>query len=138
MDKFYHYNKNLCKYTKQLRNNSTVAEIVLWNEVLKARKLGYQFHRQRAILNYIADFFCKELKLVIETDGATHLEDNVKRKDREKQNDLIAHGYAVLRFEDIEVVGETEKVRETIKSWIKDFENKNPEVIKKKIRNRRS
>jgi very-short-patch-repair endonuclease len=138
MDKFYHYNKNLRQYSKQLRNNSTLAEVILWNEVLKGRKLGYQFHRQRAILNYIGDFFCKELKLVIETDGVTHLEEDVKRKDKEKQENLFSHGYTILRFKDEEVVGELKKVRGRIELWIKDYENKYPEVLKNKERNRRS
>jgi very-short-patch-repair endonuclease len=137
MDKFYHYNKNLRQYSEQLRNNSTLAEVILWNEILKGRKLGYQFYRQRLILNYVGDFFCKELKLVIETDGVTHLEEDVKRKDKEKQENLFSHGYTILRFKDEEVVGELERVRERIKLWIKDYENKYPEVIKNKERNRR-
>ena len=135
MNKFYHYNKNLRQYSKQLRNNSTLAEIILWNEVLKGRKLGYQFHRQRAILNYIGDFLCKELKLVIETDGATHLEEDVIRKDKEKQGNLFSHGYTILRFKDTEVVEDLEDVRKKIELWIREYENKYPEVIKKKERN---
>ena len=138
MNKFYNYNKSLKQNSKQLRSNSTLAEIVLWNEVLKARKTGFQFHRQRPILNYIADFFCKELKLIIETDGATHLENNVKIKDEIKQSDLIEHGYNVLRFEDIEVVGDTENVKERINLWINEYEIKHPEVLTKKVRNKRS
>jgi very-short-patch-repair endonuclease len=97
--------------------------------------LGYQFHRQRAILNYIGDFFFKELKLVIETDGVTHLEEVVKRKDKEKQENLFSLGYTILRFKDTEVVEDLEDVRERIELWIRDYENKYPEVIKKKERN---
>ena len=138
MNKFYHYNKNLKQYSRVLRSNSTLAEIILWNEVLKARKLGYQFYRQRPILNYIGDFFCKELKLVIETDGATHFYEEVKRKDKEKEENLISHGYTILRFKDTEVDGELEKVKEKIESWIKNYEIEHPEVVKKKVRNRRS
>lgn len=137
MNKFYHYNKNLKQHSKQLRSNSTLAEIILWNEILKNRKSGYQFHRQRPILNYIADFFCKELNLIIETDGATHFYDEVKKKDKEKEEDLISHGYTVLRFEDSEVVGELEKVRKRIQLWIKEYESKHAEVLNKKFRNQR-
>jgi very-short-patch-repair endonuclease len=138
MNKFYHYNKNLKQYSRQLRSNSTLAEIILWNEVLKGRKLGYQFHRQRPILSYIADFFCKELNLVIETDGATHLYEEVKRKDKVKEESLISKGYSILRFEDSEVEGELEKVKEKIQLWIKEYENEHPEVVLKKTRNRRA
>lgn len=138
MNKFYHYNKNLKQYSTQLRNNSTLAEIILWNEVLKARKTGYQFRRQRPILSYIADFFCKELKVIIETDGVTHLYKNVKRKDFKKEKDLITHGYSLLRFQDTEVESEIEKVRKKILLWIKNYENEHPEVLNKKVRNKRS
>lgn len=138
MDKFYHYNKNLKQHSRQLRSKSTLAEIILWNEILKGRKLGYQFHRQRPILKYIADFFCKELNLIIETDGATHFYEEVKMKDREKQEDLISHGYSILRFKDTEVEGETEKVRKRIELWITEYENAHPEVKSKNIRNHRS
>ena len=138
MNKFYHYNKNLKQHSKQLRSKSTLAEIILWNEILKGRKLGYQFHRQRPILKYIADFFCKELNLIIETDGATHFYEEIKKKDKEKQENLISHGYSILRFEDTDVVSELKKVRIKIQLWIKEYENKHPEVKSKKTRNRRS
>ena len=138
MDKFYNYNKTLKQYSRRHRNYSTLAEVILWNEVLKGRKLGYQFYRQRPILNYIGDFFCKELKLVIETDGVTHHEEDVKKKDKDKQNNLLSHGYTILRFKDTEVAGELEMVREGIKMWIREYENKNPDVLKKKYRNKRS
>ena len=138
MNKFYHYNKNLKQHSKQLRSNSTLAEIILWNEILKGRKLGYQFHRQRPILNYIADFFCKELNLIIETNGATHFYEEVKKKDKEKEENLISHGYSILRLKDTEVVGELEMVKRRIQLWIMEYENKQPEVKSKNIRNRRS
>jgi very-short-patch-repair endonuclease len=138
MNKFYNYNKNLIQYSRQLRTNSTLAEIILWNEVLKNRKLGYQFHRQRPILNYIADFFCKEIMLIIETDGATHLYEDSERKDKDREKNLISNGYSILRFKDVEVAGEIEMVRNRIKSWIEEYEKKHPEVKLKKSRNRRS
>lgn len=70
---YNHYNKNLKEFARKLRNNSTFAEVVLWDKVLKNRQLrDYQFLRQRAIGNYIVDFFSKELKLIIELDGEIH------------------------------------------------------------------
>ncbi len=59
----YPYHPSLKQLAKELRNNSTFAEILLWNE-LKNKRLGdYDFHRQKPILNYIIDFFCHELTL---------------------------------------------------------------------------
>ena len=76
--------------------------------------------------------------MVIETDGVTHVDEDVKRKDKEKKENFFSNGYTILRFKDTEVVEDLEDVRERIKVWIKDYENKYPEVIKIKDRNKRS
>ncbi len=69
--KFY-YNPKLKQLSRNLRNNSTLAEVLLWNE-LKARKIfGFQFMRQKPIGDFIVDFFCSKLKLVLEVDGNSH------------------------------------------------------------------
>ena len=68
-----YYNKNLKAFSRKLRNNSTLSEVLLWSE-LKGRKiLGYRFTRQKPLGKYIADFYCFELKLVIEIDGESHI-----------------------------------------------------------------
>ncbi|WKZ20402.1 MAG: DUF559 domain-containing protein [Candidatus Jettenia sp. CY-1] len=67
-----YYNPKLKALSRELRKNSTLSEILLWNK-LKARKMrGYQFMRQKPIDNYIADFYCSKLRLVIEIDGNSH------------------------------------------------------------------
>jgi very-short-patch-repair endonuclease len=124
----FHYNKKFKPYARGLRNNSTSSEITLWFHILKSRKLkGYQFFRQRPILNYIADFFCKELKLVIELDGATHF--GKKTEDILRQHDIEDHGYNVIRFKDEEVLLDLNGVRESLEKWIDDYESKHPEVV---------
>lgn len=98
------YNKVLKELARNLRKNSTKAEIRLWSEVLRAGKMkGYPFLRQRPVLNYIADFMCKELKLIIEVDGATHNDEEQWYKDRERQKELEEYGFTVLRFSDDEI-----------------------------------
>ena len=81
------YNKNLQPYANKLRKRMTKAEACLWKYVLRARKMkGYGFRRQRPIMNYIADFMCKELIVVIEVDGSSHWSDEAKRKmNKEKK-----------------------------------------------------
>ena len=64
---------------------------------------GYDFHRQKPLLNYIADFYCYELKLVIELDGLSHQLEEVQKKDGIKTKDLENLGLTVLRFQDSEV-----------------------------------
>lgn len=79
---------------------------------------GYQFRRQRPVINYIADFMCMELKLVIEVDGFTHHFEETIRKDEEKQKNLEASGYSVLRFSDNEVLTHIHSVVSGIEDWI--------------------
>src|SRR5690348_3380457 len=84
-----HYNKRLKPFARRHRNHSTKAEIRLWCELFRNKQmLGYPFLRQRPIDKYIADFFCKELKLVIETDGTSHTWKGAAERDQQKTTDL--------------------------------------------------
>ena len=75
------YQPYLKEYARKLRTKSTKSEIVLW-KCLKGKQMrGYDFHRQKPLLDYIADFFCHELLLVIEVDGASHELDYIQEKD---------------------------------------------------------
>lgn len=66
----YHYNPLLKQNARKLRNEGTKSEACLWKYVLRAGNLnGFKFRRQRPVLNYIADFMCPELMLIIEVDG---------------------------------------------------------------------
>lgn len=87
---------------------------------------GYQFRRQRPVLNYIADFMCKELKLVIEVDGSTHRWEEKASKDLKKEKDLIEAGFKVLRFTDGEVLRHIEGVREVIALFVQEIEQSTP------------
>jgi very-short-patch-repair endonuclease len=71
-NKILPYNPKLKPFARQLRNNMTLSEILLW-EYLKNKKMkGFDFDRQRPIDEFIVDFYCKELMLAIEIDGSTH------------------------------------------------------------------
>ena len=95
------YNKRLQPNANSLRKSLTKAEASLWKYVLKARQLrGYQFRRQRPVLNFIADFMCKELMLIIEVDGITHHFEEQFDNDRIRQKALESSGFTVLRFLD--------------------------------------
>jgi very-short-patch-repair endonuclease len=59
------------KKRQYLRNNATKAEKILWQK-LKNSRLGYKFRRQHSIKEYITDFYCPKLKLIIEIDGDVH------------------------------------------------------------------
>ncbi|WP_181307213.1 endonuclease domain-containing protein [Rufibacter sp. XAAS-G3-1] len=98
----HHYNKRLKPLAKGHRADSTKAEIRLWGELLSKGKLGVSFLRQRPVGNCIADFLCKELKLIVEVDGYSHkfkLEE-----DAERDKALSELGFTTLRFIDDEVM----------------------------------
>jgi len=119
----YGYNKKLKGLAKANRKTMTKAEACLWKYVLKASQMkGYPFRRQRPVLNYIADFMCKELKLIIEVDGITHDYYSIQTNDRVRQKDLESAGFTVLRFEDDKVLTSIDMVRLTIEDWIEQYE----------------
>jgi very-short-patch-repair endonuclease len=112
---YQHYNKTLQPLANKLRHEMTKAESCLWKYVLKSRKMkGLQFRRQRPVLNYIADFMCQELKLIIEVDGITHHTEEAVRKDEHRTKVLEGHGYTVIRFRDEEVLHNIESVARQI------------------------
>ena len=94
------YRKDLRLKARQLRNNSTLSEVILWQEI-KDRKLGPQFHRQVPLLNYIVDFYCHELKLAIEIDGDSH--EYKVGYDKVRQQELETYGISFLRFDDLDI-----------------------------------
>jgi very-short-patch-repair endonuclease len=113
------YNKDLKSLARSLRKNMTKSEACLWKYVLKGRRLkGYQFNRQRPVINYIADFMCKELNLIIEVDGITHNDEDVIRNDKFRQQKLEEAGFYVMRFSDEEVLNHINNVQQRIETWI--------------------
>src|SRR4051794_30834991 len=97
------YDKTRKEFSKFLRNNSTLAEILLWKELRAGGMMGYTFNRQKPIDKYIVDFYCKPLKLVIEIDGSTHQHTGATIKDDIRQQRLESYGLTFLRFGDIQV-----------------------------------
>lgn len=104
----------LKKFCKEMRNQPTEAERVLW-EGLSGKKLdGYKFRRQHIIGNYITDFICLKENLIIEVDGLIHqLPDNVA-SDLERTAWLEKQGYKVIRFSNDEVLFRLNEVLDKI------------------------
>ena len=75
-------------------------EVLLWQHI-KQCAYGVQFHRQVPMLSYIADFYCHELRLVIEIDGDSH--EYSFQYDTKRQSELEAYGVTFLRFSNDEV-----------------------------------
>ncbi len=96
------YNPKLKEHARNLRKNATVAERLLWREI-RGKRLGVEFHRQVPIDQFIVDFYCHELMLVIEVDGITHDSEEALRKDAQRQAKLERFGISFLRFYDHDV-----------------------------------
>ena len=114
-----HYNRHLQSYTKENKQNMTKAEACLWKYALSKRQMsGYAFRRQRPMLNYIVDFICLKLKLVIEVDGYTHQLRENEIKDAKRQREIEFMGFTVLFFKDEEVLNNMNQVRTAIQKQI--------------------
>lgn len=111
------YNPKLKELARELRKNMTLGEVLLWQEI-RGRKLGFQFHRQIPIQNYIVDFYFHELHLAIEIDGSSHNHPEVAVNDLERQSELEDAGVQFLRFEETEVRKDLDGVIEVIENWI--------------------
>ena len=95
-----------------------MSEVLLWQRLKNKQILGCDFHRQKPIDEYIVDFFCPRLKLIIEIDGESHSER--LQKDFKRQEKLESLGFDFLRFWDSEVKQNLEGVLLTIEEWIKN------------------
>ena len=100
---------------KSLRNMAPAPERLLWQQ-LRARKLGHKFSRQMPVGPYFADFLCRELKLIIELDGASH--DHSVAYDVQRDACCRALGFRILRFSNDDVMKNLEGVVAYIKATL--------------------
>jgi len=108
-----HYNKNLKHYARELRSETVLrAEKYLWKSWLRKKQSGYRFLRQRPIDRFIVDFFCPDVKLIVEIDGNSHY--SRPEYDRYRQNRLESLGYSFIRFSEGEVLNQLEAVVDRI------------------------
>ncbi len=97
---------------KQMRDNMTPAEAVLWDR-LRSNKLGVRFRRQHVIDNFIPDFVTLSCKLIVEVDGEIH---NFQKEHDENRTYLLEQGgFRVIRFTNYEVMNNIDNVMAEIK-----------------------
>jgi very-short-patch-repair endonuclease len=117
MGSIYNYTEQT-RYRQHLRTHGTRAELVLWL-CLKGRQVrNCKFRRQYGIQIFIVDFYCPELKLAIEVDGISHEDEGRRILDENRQRLIESLGVHFLRFTDEEVLGDAEKVLESIEAEI--------------------
>ena len=112
MRKHIPVNSRLDKYAKDLRKRMTEEERILWYNILRGRKP--RFHRQKIIGNYIVDFYCPELQLIIEVDGTQHYQNENIAYDYTRTEYFQKLGLYVLRFDNSDVNKDFEYVKYTI------------------------
>ena len=112
---------------KRLRNTMTETELMLWAHI-KGGINGLKFRRQHPIGNYIADFFCHKVKLIIEIDGSVNKLPEVKELDIVRQKDLEDLGYYFIKFSNNEIQRNLSRV-------INIIENTVSKIIKSQFQN---
>ena len=110
------YNPKLKQIARELRKNMTLSETLLWNQLKGKQMMGYDFHRQKPIDNYIVDFYCSKLLLAIEVDGDSHSEKVME--DKYRQERLESFRVSFLRFGERDIRQNIEGVLFEIQSWI--------------------
>lgn len=98
------------------RHSSTIAETIIWEKVLRYKKTGYKFTRQKPINRFILDFYCARLNLAIEIDGSSHKDK--KGYDTERDIFLKQIGIKTIRFTNDEVINNLDFVSQKVQKMI--------------------
>ncbi|MSU69448.1 MAG: endonuclease domain-containing protein [Opitutaceae bacterium] len=118
------YNPKLKQLARELRNHSTLGEILLWRHLNQRQRRGYDFHRQKPVGNFIVDFYAPKLNLAVEIDGGTHF----LKADRDavRQQALESIGIHFLRYTEKAVRENPWAVARAIDVWIDAHPPVNP------------
>ncbi|MDP2982435.1 MAG: DUF559 domain-containing protein [Candidatus Latescibacter sp.] len=109
---------------RKLRLEMTEAETLIWSHINNKQIDGFRFRNQHPIGRYIADFYCHDLKLIIEIDGGIHNE--CKEYDGNRDGYLQAGGYTILLFTNNQVTSEIDSVLETIRTKAREISISSP------------
>jgi very-short-patch-repair endonuclease len=109
--------KSTFKKADELRNRMTNAEHILWQHVNKKKILGLRFRRQHSIGQFIVDFYCHQIKLVVEVDGEIHDNKHNIEYDKQRTYELKKLGLEVIRFKNDQVLNQIDSVIQEIKKY---------------------
>lgn len=109
------YNEKILESRRRdLRVKQTEAEKILWQKLRSRQINGFKFFRQYSIGKYIADFYCSELRLVIELDGSQHYEENVFEYDKIREEFMKSLDIKTIRFNNLDVFKSLDEVMERV------------------------
>jgi very-short-patch-repair endonuclease len=115
---FYGASRVTIRTASILRKNATLAENILWKKLRDRNIFQVKFRRQHPVDIFIVDFYCHEIKLVIEIDGEIHESEQAKEYDSSRQSCLESLGLTVIRFTNHEVIFEMDLVLNRIHHYI--------------------
>ncbi len=102
---------------RRLRKNATPQEKHLWYDFLS--KYPIRFQRQKAIDNFIVDFYCHKAKLVIEIDGSQHYSYSGLKRDQFRTETLEGYDLKMIRFTNVQINKQFREVCEYIDFVVK-------------------
>jgi len=115
------YNPKLKERAKELRKAGVLSEVLFWNQIKSKQFLSLDFHRQKIIGNYIVDFYCPELNLVVEIDGDSH---NDKFEYDQKRNEYLKSlELKVIHFDDLDIKKNLDGVMDSLREICIGFMN---------------
>ncbi len=120
-DMFYGADATTLRVAGMLRKNMTLAEIILWKKLKDRKIFKVKFRRQHPIKIFIVDFYCHELKLVIEVDGEIHNNDEAKEYDINRAAELLRYEIKVVRFSNDQIIHNIGMVIDQIKQFISEL-----------------
>ncbi len=123
VDMHYGASKIIFQYAETLRKNMTPTEKIIWERVCR-NQLGFRIRRQHPVWKYIADYYCHEVKLIIEVDGEIHSTKENKAYDINRDVTLNEFGIETIRFSNEQVMNEIDYVIDEIKKKIEELKLK--------------
>ncbi len=119
--KFNFNNTKIKPIRRKLRHEATETERILWSRLKSRQLLGYKFRRQYSIGIFIVDFYCPELKLVIEIDGSQHSEKSSAEYDQSRTNYFRDFNITVIRYWNNDIFKNIEGVFDDLLNKIKEI-----------------
>jgi very-short-patch-repair endonuclease len=110
------YNPHLTQIARQLRRDQTPTEALLWQRLRNRKCAGLKFKRQYRIGRFVVDFYCRELRLVVELEGGIHDWSEQQVYDGLRFEELRARGLRILRIRNEEVLNDVQDVLRRIQA----------------------
>jgi very-short-patch-repair endonuclease len=122
-DFYFGASRELINLAKEFRKTQTVAEKLLWDALRNHGFSNFKFRRQHPVKWFIADFYCHEVRLIIEVDGGIHKEYFQAEHDQGRTSEIETLGIHVIRFSNEEILSDLETVLQSIQNFIQRSHN---------------